>query len=154
MVLTTVLTAAAAAHLHPGEVPHNSPHRQKTRGGGVAKQLLRCELIPIPDATRHRLEASLGQRRRERWPELASISVRTRGIYAYVAEVTADRESLPLCRLRYFDTASWWGFSIYLASKEGYEPSVLPRGTPTGTTEEALNCACGLYLGDPTTWLG
>ena len=110
--------------------------------------------MPIPDATRRKLEASLEQRRRERWPELASISVRTRGNYAYVAGVTADGASLPLCRLRYLDTASWWGFSIYLASKDGYEPSLLPRGMPTGSPQEALDCACGLYLGDPTAWLG
>jgi len=29
----------------------------------------------------------------------------------------------------------------------------LPTGSWTGSPEEALDCACGLYLSDPTTWL-
>ena len=45
-----------------------------------------------------------------------------------------------------------WGFAIYLASKDGYEDSVPPRGRPPGTPEEALDCACGLYLNDPSAW--
>jgi hypothetical protein len=45
-----------------------------------------------------------------------------------------------------------WGFAIYLASRDAYENSVLPNGRPTGTPEQALDCACGLYLNDPTAW--
>ena len=26
-------------------------------------------------------------------------------------------------------------------------------GRPAGSPEEALDCACGLYLNDPTAWL-
>jgi hypothetical protein len=48
--------------------------------------------------------------------------------------------------------ANQWGFAVYLASKDGYEDSVLPSGWPVGTAEEALDCACGLYLNDPTAW--
>jgi hypothetical protein len=44
------------------------------------------------------------------------------------------------------------GFAIYLASRDGYEDSVLPSGLPIGTPQEALDCACGLYLHDPSTW--
>jgi hypothetical protein len=33
-----------------------------------------------------------------------------------------------------------------------YEGNFLPSGSPTGTAEEALDCACGLYLNDPTAW--
>jgi len=29
------------------------------------------------------------------------------------------------------------------------QDSYLPSGQPSGTPEEALDCACGLYLGDP-----
>jgi hypothetical protein len=32
----------------------------------------------------------------------------------------------------------------------GYEDSFLPNGQPTGTPEQAIDCACGLYLSDPT----
>jgi hypothetical protein len=45
-----------------------------------------------------------------------------------------------------------WGFAIWLASKDGYEDSTLPSGYTAGTAEEALDCACGLYLNDPTAW--
>ena len=94
----------------------------------------------------------LEQRRRERWPSLTQLSVRVRGNFAYIAGTVADDDELPLCRLRYGGSASRWGFAIYLASKDGYEDSVLPRGTFTGAPEEALDCACGLYLNDVTAW--
>jgi len=40
------------------------------------------------------------------------------------------------------------GFAIYLASKDGYEDSVLPTGGFAGAPQDALDCACDLYL-DP-----
>jgi hypothetical protein len=60
---------------------------------------------------------------------------------------------LSLCRLRYAGYASTWGFAVYRASHDDYQDSYLPSGQPSGTPEEALDCACGLYLGDPTAWL-
>jgi hypothetical protein len=59
---------------------------------------------------------------------------------------------MPLMRLRYGGSANQWGFAIYLASSAKYEDSILPDGTLAGTPEQALDCACGLYLGDPTAW--
>ena len=41
---------------------------------------------------------------------------------------------------------------MYLASKNGYQDSVLPTGHTAGAPEDALDTACGLYLGDPTAW--
>jgi hypothetical protein len=38
-----------------------------------------------------------------------------------------------VCRLRYGGSATSWGFAIYLASKDGYEDSLLPSGYPVGT---------------------
>ena len=58
----------------------------------------------------------------------------------------------PSCRLRYSGSAHQWGFAIWLASKDGYQDSILPSGLPVGTAEQALDCACGLYLADPTAW--
>ena len=55
-------------------------------------------------------------------------------------------------RLRYGGSAARWGFAIYLASKGGYQDSVLPTGHFAGAPEDALDTACGLYLGDPTAW--
>jgi hypothetical protein len=52
-------------------------------------------------------------------------------------------------RLRYGGSASIWGFSIYLANRDGYEDNFFPSGSP----EDALDCACGLYLNDPTAWI-
>jgi uncharacterized membrane protein YeaQ/YmgE (transglycosylase-associated protein family) len=52
-------------------------------------------------------------------------------------------------RLRYNGSAHIWGFAIYLASRDGYQDSVLPSGSPLGTAEDALDCACGLYSPTP-----
>jgi hypothetical protein len=109
--------------------------------------------MAIPTSTRTSLAQRLEQRRRERWPGLARVSVRARGNFAYISGTAADIEELPLCRLRYGGSASRWGFAIYLASKDGYEDSALPSGMTAGTPEEALDCACGLYLNDPSAWL-
>lgn len=63
-----------------------------------------------------------------------------------------DGTQLPLFRLRYGGSAHIWGFAIYLASKDGYRDSILPSGYPAGTPQEALDCACGLYLNNPAAW--
>ena len=64
----------------------------------------------------------------------------------------ADGEVLQLCRLRYVGYANQWGFAIYRASHEDYEDSLPPHRLPSGTAEDALDTACGLYLADPTAW--
>jgi len=33
-----------------------------------------------------------------------------------------------------------------------YQTSILPNGYPVGTPQEALDCACGLYLNDAAAW--
>jgi hypothetical protein len=33
------------------------------------------------------------------------------------------------------------------------QDSILPDGAFTGSPEQALDTACGLYLADPTAWL-
>jgi hypothetical protein len=106
----------------------------------------------IPDSTKTSLHQRLLARRRERWPALADVHVRFRGRFAYVDGELASGEVLALCRLRYAGSASTWGFAIWLASRDGYEDSVLPSGLPAGTPQEALDCACGLYLADPSAW--
>jgi hypothetical protein len=55
-------------------------------------------------------------------------------------------------RLRYGGSATRWGFAIYQASNNSYQDSVLPTGDSAVTPEDALDCACGLYLNDPTAW--
>lgn len=105
-----------------------------------------------PESTKTSLDQRLRARARERWPALADLDVRHRGGFAYVTGQLADGTSLPLCRLRYGGYANQWGFAIWLASKNRYVDSVLPSGMSAGTAEEALDCACGLYLNDPTAW--
>jgi hypothetical protein len=98
------------------------------------------------ESTKTSLRQRLAARAAEPWPQFAGISVRWHG-------QLPDGTSLPLFRLRYVDSASTWGFAIYRASHDDYEKSILPSGWPAGTPQEALDCACGLYLGDATAWL-
>jgi hypothetical protein len=106
-----------------------------------------------PDSTKNSLRYRLIIRTRERWPQLADLNVRHRGQFAYIDGRLPDGTTLPLFRLRYGGSANSWGFAIHLASRDGYQDAVLPSGFPVGTPEEALDCACGLYLNDPTAWI-
>jgi hypothetical protein len=108
--------------------------------------------MSIPDSARRTLAHNLDQRRQERWPALTELTIRYRGSFAYVAGSTTDDDTMPLFRLRYVGSSQRWGFAIYLASKDSYENSMLPHGSFTGTPQQALDCACGLYLNDPTAW--
>jgi len=106
-----------------------------------------------PQSTKDSLIYRLTDHAHKHWPALTTIQVRHRGALAYVSGQLSDGTLMPLCQLRYHGYANRWGFAIYLASKDGYQDSVLPSGQPVGTAEEALDCACGLYLNDPTAWL-
>ncbi len=108
--------------------------------------------MPIPERARAELTKRLNRRWDERWPDLEDLSVRFRGSFAYVEGGLPEGFTMPLFRLRYIGSPKVWGFAIYLASKSGYEDSVLPSGSFTGTPEEALDCACGLYLRDYSAW--
>ncbi|MER5621937.1 hypothetical protein ABT061_12925 [Streptosporangium sp. NPDC002544] len=77
------------------------------------------------------------------------VQVRYRGGFAYVDGVLPGAEVLPLCRLSFGGVLHTWGFAIYLAGRDGCQDNILPVGSP----EEALDCACGRYLNDPTAWL-
>lgn len=110
------------------------------------------DVAKIPDSTKSSLQQRLTARARERWPMLTDVQLRCRAGFAYVDGVLADGEVLRLCRLRYSGSATMWGFAIYRASHDDYEESFLPTGFMGGTAEDALDTACGLYLGDPTAW--
>jgi hypothetical protein len=81
---------------------------------------------------------------------LADIQVRFRASFAYVDGRLPNGEVLPLCRLRYGGSAT---FAIYLASGNRYEDPVRPTGAFEARPEDALDCACGLYLDDPSAWV-
>lgn len=107
----------------------------------------------VPDSTKSSLAYKLHVRARERWPQLHDVEVTHRAGFAYITGILSNGEQLRLCRLRYGGSATRWGFAIYRASHDDYEPSYLPTGYTAGTPEEALDTACGLYLGDPTAWI-
>jgi len=106
-----------------------------------------------PASTKTSLQQRLSARARQRWPQLDSIDVRFRGAFAYVSGRLPDGETMPLMRLRYGGSAARWGFAMYLASKNGYQDSVLLTGQFAGAPEDALDTASGLHLGDPTAWI-
>lgn len=109
-------------------------------------------MAKIPDSTKSSVGQRLNQQARQRWPQISRIDTRVRAGFVYVDAVLADGDVLPLCRLRYVGYANDWGFAIYRASHDDYQDSCLPSGLPTGPAEDALDTACGLYLGDPTAW--
>ena len=108
---------------------------------------------PPPASTKTSLTQRLNAHARTRWPDLAGIEVRLRANFAYVDRREADGTVLKLCRLRYGGSAHTWGFALYRASHDDYEDSYLPNGMTAGSAEAALDCACGLYLNDPSAWL-
>ena len=112
------------------------------------------ELWPsLPSRPRSRSARSWHPGRPSGGRSSSGIDIRWHGQFAYVSGQLPDGTSQPLMRLRYADSASTWGFAIYRASHDDYEKSILPSGWPAGTPQEALDCACGLYLGDHTAWL-
>jgi hypothetical protein len=106
-----------------------------------------------PESTKNSLSSRLSEHAHDRWPELAGVDVRFRSNFAYIDGRLADGTLQKLCRLRYGGMAHTWGFAIYRASHDDYADSFLPTGMTAGSPEEALDCACSLYLNDPTTWL-
>jgi hypothetical protein len=100
----------------------------------------------IPDSTKTSLAQRLRQHARDHWPQLTGVHVRYHSQFAYVEGELASGDRLPLIRLRYSGSASYWGFGLYHASNGKYDDQILPSGLPIGTCQEALDCACGLYL--------
>lgn len=104
-----------------------------------------------PESTKSSLSWRLRTHAAEHWPHL-TLQVRFRGAFAYIDAQTAhDQEPFPLCRLRYGGSASTWGFALYLYSSGKYQDQILPTGSSAGSPEDALDCACTLYLSGPAT---
>ena len=89
-----------------------------------------------PESTKNSLRYRLITRTRERWPQLTDLTIRHRGQFAYIDGQLPDGTTLPLFRLRYGGSANSWGFAIHLASRDGYQDSVLPSGYPVGTPKK------------------
>jgi hypothetical protein len=106
-----------------------------------------------PQSIKYSLTSRLNDHARARWPELDGLDVRFRTTFAYIDGRYPDATTIKLCRLRWGGVLHTWGFAIYRASHDDYENSYLHTGMRAGSPEEALDCACGLYLNDPTAWL-
>jgi hypothetical protein len=117
------------------------PARLRRPAGGHDESV-----VAIPESTKVSLQQRLTLHAHTRWPGLAKIDVRYRAGFAYVDAALPDGETIPLMRLRYQRSAHLWGFAIYLASRDGYQDSVLPNGLPIGTAEDSLDCVGDLYL--------
>jgi hypothetical protein len=142
--LTTALSRAAVLFRRRHAEPGSAVTGAWSTMAGMPK---------VPESTKSSLAYKLHARARERWPQLADVDVTHRAGFAYVTAITTDGDRLRLCRLRYGGSASRWSFSIYRASHDDYQPSMLPDGLTADSPEDALDTACGLYLGDPTAWI-
>jgi hypothetical protein len=109
-----------------------------------------CVMATPPESTKTSLRQRLRTHTEQHWPQVASLDFRYKGAFAYVDAHLPDGDVLPLLRLRYGGSARHWGFGLYLASTGRYENQILPSGFPSGSPEEALDCACNLYL-NPVT---
>jgi hypothetical protein len=147
-----VVTAVSMAPLSRGTASVPGRHAGSTHARVAARSTM-GGMPKVPESTKSSLDYKLSARARERWPRLTSIEITHGAGIAYVTGTVTDGQQLPLCRLRYGGSASIWGFSIYSASHDDYQPSMLPSGATAGSPEDALDSACGLYLGDPTAWI-
>ncbi len=100
-----------------------------------------------PESTKTSLQQRLSARARERWPQLTGVQVRFRTNFAYITGQLPDGDTMPLMRLRY---------PLGLRDLSGQQRR-LPRLGATDrrvrrNPRDALDCACGLYLNDPTAW--
>jgi hypothetical protein len=102
----------------------------------------------LTDTAKATLQRRVAAHHAQHWPQLSSLDVRWRGSYAYIDAATPDGDMWQLRRLKWNGHHDHWEFAIYLASRDGYEPNILPSGWPTGTPEEAIDCAGLLYLND------
>jgi hypothetical protein len=89
-----------------------------------------------PESTKNSLRSRLITRTRQRWPQLADLTIRHHGQFAYVEGHLPDGTTLPLFRLRYGGSAHSWGFAIHLASRDAYKNAVLPSGSLVGTPKK------------------
>jgi hypothetical protein len=106
-------------------------------------------MASTPQATKDELEHRLTTHAKTRWPHVAALRVRHRAAFAWIDAELPNGEIVPLIRLRYLGSTDDWGFGLYLASSGKYEDQILPTGSFTGTPEQALDCACELYLTAP-----
>ena len=68
-----------------------------------------------PESTKSSLEQRLSAHARQRWPTI-DLAVRHRAGFAYADAHLPNGEVLPLLRLRYGGSATYWGVALYRPS--------------------------------------
>ncbi|MFD3876057.1 hypothetical protein [Streptomyces sp. NPDC058623] len=101
-----------------------------------------------PSSMQISLRPRLNSHAHAHWPQLTGMTVRHRTGLAYVAGGLPGETPLPPRRLRFTGAPHTWGLSPQVAGRDGREDGTLPSGPPKESPEEALDCACALYL-DP-----
>jgi hypothetical protein len=96
----------------------------------------------IPVSTKTSLAQRLTLHAKEHWSQLVTVHVRYHGQFAYVEGQLTDGGRLPLMRLRYGGSATYWGLAIHTPSNDRYEAAPWFTGTP----QEALDLVCDLYV--------
>lgn len=103
-----------------------------------------------PDSTKSSLICRLRAHATSHWPQLdVCTSASAARSPTSTANSTTTRPSSCVAALRRL--RQHLGLRLYLYSSEKYEDQTLPTGRFPGTPEEALDCACGLYLAGPAT---
>ena len=86
-----------------------------------------------PASTKTSLQQRLSEHARTHWPQLAGVTVRFRGAFAYVDGQLPDGETLPLMRLRYGGSAARWASGCTCSVK---------KDTKTRSCPPAPSLAC------------
>jgi hypothetical protein len=102
--------------------------------------------MPIPPRLLgDQVEGSLDRYASQTWPQLEEVTIRWRGSFGYLTGHLPD-DDLPPARIEYLGDPQQWAFALHEPSSEDYAEAVLPSGQWTGTSQEALNCACAVHL--------
>jgi hypothetical protein len=101
-----------------------------------------------PEEIRQYLRQRLNDHARSQW-QVVGIDARFRGEFAYITARLRGGAYARLCRLRFTGLPHTWGFALYLPEEDLYQDSFLPDGSPSGSPEEALDCACAFQFADP-----
>jgi hypothetical protein len=105
-----------------------------------------------PRKLKDQVEDDLDHYASQRWPQLEEVTIRWRGSYGYVEGLRHRRRWHPAVPDRLPRLARRLGIRD-LPGQHRDIPGIVPHGgSTTGTPQEALDCACGLYLADPSAW--
>jgi hypothetical protein len=85
-----------------------------------------------PASTKTSLQQRLSAHARTHWPQLAAVTVRFRGAFAYVEGQPHRRRHPAVDAAALRRVCGPLGFAMYLASKDGDEDAVLPTGAFAG----------------------